>query len=90
MEIESDEEELGYTIPSLLAPKIIESSRRKSRPVKSQYCGHCHQSLNIKSYKKHRRLYYSNLDGSWLQNEAASRKDKSLYDCVASKHYAYT
>lgn len=71
---------------TFLAPRIAESSRMKSKitlranSAKSQLCGHCNLNLSLKTFKKHKRLYYCNSDGKWLLST-----DKDLYQDITSK-----
>ena len=60
-----------YSTASSLVSRVEESSSsttRNSRPKaqKRKYCEHCSQDLTLKTYKKHRNLYFKD-DGTWMK-----------------------
>ena len=84
---------------SFLAPRIAESSRRKAKitlranSLRSQLCGHCNQNLSLKTFKKHKKLYYKS-DGTWLidseatSNSCASASSECMHIVVLIKSRA--
>jgi len=60
----------------LIASRILESESCVKKPKIQQQlfdCPHCDQRLSEKTYKKHKKLFYSQCDGSWGRITPAQR-----------------
>ena len=48
--------------------------------VSPLFCGHCEELLSLKTFRRHRKLYYNSETDEWITK---ARLNPSKHDCVS-------
>lgn len=66
----------GSAMDQLLASRVKQSSRKRSRSAPRELCPHCDQSLSLKTFKKHKALFCKS-DGTWISGKDTVESETS-------------